>query len=270
MILPLRNRTIVLTRSEEQAEESAKKLEELGATVILYPTIKIEHKKYQSLLLKSFEKFNEYNYLIFTSVNAVKAFYHAVVENKIVLNLTSIKITAIGKKTAKICEDYGFKVDIIPEEFSAAGINAKLKDIVKPDDKILLPISELASNEISDELEKLGAKVERINSYGIEFPNEKVVKKAKEALYKTNPDLIIFTSPSTFRNFVKLENIRNLKQYFSNILLAAIGIVTKSAIEDEGLNVEIYPDIFTMDSLIEAIANYYDLQKKTESIGRGL
>ena len=65
---------IVVTRAEHQAQELADPLRKLGATVILLPVIAIGPPLDSEPLRYAAGHYNVYDWIIFTSVNAVTAF----------------------------------------------------------------------------------------------------------------------------------------------------------------------------------------------------
>lgn len=68
MIRPLKNKTVVLTRTVEQSAESAAAFTELGAKVIIFPTLEIvppsNWKSFDEIILDK----NKIDFIIFTSV----------------------------------------------------------------------------------------------------------------------------------------------------------------------------------------------------------
>jgi uroporphyrinogen III methyltransferase/synthase len=74
--------------------------------------------------------------------------------------------------------------------------------------------------------------------------------------------LFVFTSPSTFENFLQIANVKNPFQYFSRFNVAAIGPTTKEAIESRKVKVNILPDEFTINGLTKKIIDYYSNHKE--------
>lgn len=76
-------------------------------------------------------------------------------------------------------------------------------------------------------------------------------------LILTLTDLFIFTSPSTFENFIQIMDLNNPVNYFKKFDIAAIGPTTRSAIESKKVKVNIIPDEFTIDGLVKKVIEYY-------------
>ena len=116
-ILPLKGKTIVITRTIEQSRESAEAFIQLGAKVIIFPTLDIvppdSWKDFDDVILKE----KKIDFIIFTSAHAVKMFINRSHELDKKFNFGKIKIVAVGNKTASVCERLGLPVNIIPKFF---------------------------------------------------------------------------------------------------------------------------------------------------------
>ena len=257
---PLSNKTIVITRSAEQSESSINIFKNSGANVIQFPTIKITDPKSFDLFDNAVKRFDEFDYLIFTSANAVQKFFERINELHISLNYDKIKVVVTGSKTAEICKEKNIMVDFIPDEYSAEGIIENLKEGIK-NKKVFIPCSAIARKELSEGLTKAGAIVTKVPVYDVGIPDEYEIKKYVEELNKNNPDVFVFTSPSTFKNFLAIMKIENPKNYFKDFIVAAIGKTTETAIKEFDVNVNIVPKIFTMESLAEEIISYFEKLK---------
>src|SRR5919202_6035613 len=72
--LPLAGRTVMITRAREQAAEFAASLEGYGARVVSCPTIEIAPPESYAALDDAIENLFGYDWLVFTSANAVEHF----------------------------------------------------------------------------------------------------------------------------------------------------------------------------------------------------
>lgn len=252
----LKNKTIVLTRSGEQAVEPRKKLESLGANVITFPTIKIVPISVFNHFDTYAEKIKEFDYIVFTSENAVEYSIKRLRETKRELP-EDLQVVCVGKKTAEKCEEYGIKVDIVPADYSAEGLLKYFSDKDIVEKKFFIPSSAIARTELKMGLLQQKADVVQIPIYDAAMPDEDEIVKGKKQLEGKKIDLIIFTSPTTFNNFLKIMDIDKPSKFFKEIKIAAIGPTTASEIERAGLKVDISPSTFTMDDLIDAIIIFY-------------
>lgn len=252
----LSDKTIVLTRDKDQCFESGKWLHNLGARVICFPTIRIVPIDETSKLFSTMRS-TSFDYLIFSSLNAVSIFKD-LIQNTEHKNITDKAIIiAVGSKTKEICEQLGIKVDMIPENFSAKGILEMFEQYDLNNKNILIPSSIIARNELREGLTARNANVFPIPVYSTIMPEFSDIKNELLDVKESNVDLFIFTSPSTYNNYLKLADVEEPASYFEKSNIAAIGTITKSAIEDTGVKVDITPHQFTMNDLIDEIVKFY-------------
>ena len=255
---PLKNKVIVLTRSPEQITESSLLFDKLGARVVLFPTIKIIPPKSWEAFDESVKKLSSYNYLVFTSPNAVKMFTKRCRELNIETNYSSVKVAAVGKKTASLCVENNIPVHITPYKFTGKGIMQKLKGVDLTGQQFFIPKSAIGREELLLELKGAGAVVVTADVYDVGITSKEEVKEHILELAKQKPDVFIFTSPSTFENFLKIMDLTNPSEYFRGITIAAIGPTTKAAIEKQNVIVNVMPEEHTMEALNEELIKFYN------------
>ncbi|MDY3005539.1 hydroxymethylbilane synthase [Anaerococcus porci] len=230
---------IALTRDYESGIKDREMFEKLGFRTIIIPTIKIKPIN----LDKLDEKINEfsYDYLLFTSVNAVKIFFKRLTCKHDIRRLGQVKICAIGEKTKKEIENYHLKVEIIPKSFLGENLVEEMKKRVNKDDRIFFPHSNLSRAKIIDKLREI-ADLDEMVIY-----DNLVAKKIKDV--DLDFDAIIFTSSSTVNNFIKLYGKDSLK----DTKIFSIGEITSRTIRNYGLEVFKESKKQTVDSLVETI-----------------
>lgn len=255
---PLDGKTILITRSMGQSEENVGRLIELGAEVISLPTLKIVPPTSWSECDNAIKNFNEYELVIFTSQNAVDWFLRRLELFEKTDELKSKKIIAIGSKTEQKLNEFGFEIFFKPRKFSSEGLVDELKNIIQPGQKVLLPQSEIGNEFIKNELENYGVKVERVHVYNVDIPELEDVADQIRILNEREVDIFVFTSPSTFNNFLKLLKIDSPEEFFKDKVIAVIGPTTRKHIENFGLLVQIEPAKSTFEDLTEAIIKFYE------------
>src|SRR5262249_5994361 len=99
---PLRGKTILVTRTKAQSESITTQLECLGATVIHCPTIEIVPPTSWTQLDSAISCLHEYDWLVFTSSNAVRYFFARVSVSRTTESIGSgsQRVCAIGPATA--------------------------------------------------------------------------------------------------------------------------------------------------------------------------
>ena len=253
---PLFGKRVLVTRSREQASVLSEKLESLGAEAWEYPTIKIKEPEALAALDEAVANAGTYSWIIFTSVNGVKAFFQRLRAQKLdIRSLKEAKICAIGPKTAEALEERGLLVDVMPEVFRAEAVLEALQGRIQPGDKILLPRADLARLVLVDSLQQLGAQVDEVVAYQTVLADAADTQLLLEKLRAGEIHVLTFTSSSTVTNFLQL--IGDQRQLLEGITVACIGPITAETAKKNGLSVDICAEQYTIDGLVEAIQRYF-------------
>lgn len=262
-MLPLKNKTIVITRAVETSKESAEIFIQLGGNVITFPTLDIaapeSWDQFDSFILSK----TRIDFIIFTSAHAVAMFKKRLEELNFPFSYSRTRVVAVGNKTAALCEKFNIPVNIVPREFSSEGVIYELLKYRLSNKVIFIPRSAIGREELPKSLEELGAVIKAVPVYNVTVPSDEVINYYKGLLDKSKPDVFIFTSPSTFENYLQINKITDPEKYFNGADVAAIGPTTRTAIELKNVRVQIMPDEYTIEGLAKAILKFY---KKNEDI----
>ncbi|MDH3267365.1 MAG: uroporphyrinogen-III synthase [Ignavibacteria bacterium] len=260
--LPLKGKTIVITRTIEQSRESAAALINLGANVIIVPTLEIvppsNWSKFDSIVAHP----DRIDFIIFTSIHSVQMFSKRIQEIGALINYNQTKVVAVGNKTSAYCHKNNISVNIVPDKFSSEGVIEALSKYNLKNKVVFIPRSAIGREELPMGLKELGAIIKSVPVYNVAIPSGDNLKQSLQQLDSSHLDLFIFTSPSTFENFLQIANIKNPFQYFSRYNVAAIGPTTKEAIESKKVKVKILPDEYTINGLTNKIVEYYSNSKE--------
>ncbi len=257
---PLFGKRIVVTRAREQASDFVARLTELGAECIEFPTIGIVPPEGWEHLDRAIQSLERYQWLVFTSVNGVKFFFDRLEAlGKDARDLGSVKIGAIGPKTAEEIRKKGIRPDLVPDEYRAeAVVEAFRSRNVGGGCRMLLPRGAEAREVLPRELEKMGVEVEVVEAYRTIKPlGEK--NHVKELLEKGGIDMVTFTSSSTVNNFVEIleEDKDQVAGWLNKTAVACIGPITARTAAEKGFTVSIVPAEYTIEALTEAILGYF-------------
>ncbi|PID46303.1 MAG: uroporphyrinogen III synthase [Proteobacteria bacterium] len=107
----LQGRTIVITRPAHQASAISQRLQERGAHVVRFPLLDIAEPMDVVRCHQQLSTLSRYDYLIFTSPNAVEYAFAKLPEAL----PPSLNIAAVGKKTAEALACHGVSVSIVPD-----------------------------------------------------------------------------------------------------------------------------------------------------------
>ena len=244
---PLFGKRILVTRARAQASGFADCLETNGAEVIQFPTITIQ--PIENIDIPAPDK---YDWVIFTSVNAVQIFYERLRENgKDTRAFGGTKICAVGPKTVEALNDIGIQPDFVPMHSRGSAIAAEMENV--SDQKILLPRAKIATADLPNGLREKGAVVDDVSLYDTVKAASKNRDEIEADLLNGRIDLVTFTSSSTVTNFLEVFPAHTPAVLLTNVQIAVIGPETQKTAIKHGMQVDIVARQATIESLVEAI-----------------
>jgi uroporphyrinogen-III synthase len=264
---PLEGKRVVVTRSVEQARDLMARLENMGATVLLFPAVSFSEPSDTAELDRAIRSLVAFDWILFTSANAARFF--AARCRKLGVEPSqegNYLCAAVGPATASAVAAEGFSVDYVAQEFLGASLAQELSASLGGK-KILLPRSERARPDLPDALRAVGAEVTEVVAYhtgGVGVIDPGVMRAIREA----QVDVISFFSPSAIENMRADLGEEVLSRLGARAALAAVGPVTAAALRSAGLPVAIEAPFATAESMAAAIANYFS--RSTDSKARAL
>jgi len=259
---PLFGKRVVVTRSRDQASVFAEMLIDRGATTIEFPTIDVVPPASWAELDSALQMIDTYDWIIFTSANAVKYFMERLRGlGKDLRILKGVNICTVGPKTAEVLEQFGLRADLIPAEFKAEGVVAALGGVAVKGRKFLIPRAKVAREIIPDKLREQGADVTVATAYENVRPTADV-DRVKKLFEEKKIAAVTFTSSSTVHNFVEILGQKEYKKLVDGVAVACIGPVTAKTAEEYGLKTDIMPNDYTIPALVDAMGDFF--QKKTQ------
>ncbi|MDR1946147.1 MAG: uroporphyrinogen-III C-methyltransferase [Desulfovibrio sp.] len=254
---PLFGKGVVVTRAREQASETAALLEELGAEVILFPTVEIVPLDDYSEVREALRGLAHYDMIIFTSVNGVKHFWEQLRRTGLDARaLAGIELVCIGPATARALNGHGLEVDFLPENYVAENVAEGILEVYADriaDMRILLPRARIARDALPKILGARCVAVDVLPLYET-VPAEGRRDEVLEKLASGDIHCVTFGSSSTVENFLKLIPAETLRGY-PQIRFACIGPITASTLEKAGLPCHIMPREYTIPALVRALAD---------------
>jgi uroporphyrinogen-III synthase len=250
-MLALQNKRILVTRTRHQASDLAARLEALGATPLLIPTIEIVPPETYASLDAALAQLERYDWLLFTSANAVEVF-----EQRRNPSLTPRRIGVIGPATARAVEGIGLHTDLIPPRYVAESLAEALTSDASGA-RILLVRAADARDTLPEMLAAAGAVVTVAEAYRNRVPQDSVPALRQLFRLPVNyPDAITFTSASTVRNLIALLEAASLILP-PGITLASIGPITSQALRDLGCSAHIEAAEPTIPALVQSLTDYF-------------
>jgi len=257
MQLSLQGRTIVLTRDLRQSAGLKKKIEAAGGRVILFPVLRIVPVDDTREIDEAIQRPGYYDWIIFTSANAVRFFFRRI--NELNVRLPALKIAAVGKSTADALQSTGIKIDLLPGEFSSTGLLKEFQKMDMSGKRCLIPASALARDDLAQGLLNMNAKVHKISVYQTIANPDAPLEFLKNEMEAGRVDCITFFSPSAVENFLSLTGSNILQRSGAGqITLAAIGQTTAGALNRHRLHAEIIASESSEERLVEELCHYFE------------
>jgi len=243
----LAGRTVVVCRSAMQAGPLTAALYGLGSHVVRLPLVEIVvPEDGGSALARATERLAEYDWVVLTSANGVRALIGSQALPDWPPNT---RIAVIGSATAAAVRAAGLIVDFQPREATARDLAEALPirtGSAEAEDggvRVLAPLAELAGPEITSILAARGARVDVVTAYRSVTPEHsvEVMASAREA------DAVLIGSGSTIDRLVDALGVDSLPA-----CLIAIGPATAESVRRHGLEVAAIADPHDDAGLIAA------------------
>lgn len=252
--LPLFGRRIAITRSREQGSELRNKLEALGAEVLELPLIQVSAGADKQTLADIFLEFGSYDWIVFTSANGVKYFFHEY--NRLfddIRSLGLLRFACIGDATAKAIAANRIKIECQPPKATAEDLADALIATESLDSaKVLVVAGNLNRDVLVTKLEAARAIVDIFPVYKTE-KTDLAHEPAAENFRQKGADAILFCSSSAVQNFTDQAAALQLDAEAKRPLAGSIGPQTSETMKKVGLPIAFEAKTPSLDALVEAL-----------------
>lgn len=253
---PLHGKRILVTRAREQASGLVDLLRAKGADPVEFPVIRIAHLTDCSALDTALRNLTEYDWAVFTSINAVPI----IAERLRALDLDArafhkTKIAALGPATAQALREHlGLRADFVPAEAVAEAMLAQWPEADLTGKRLLFPRAKEAREILPEQFTARGAVVDLIPVYETLFDGEGA-DDIRRLLQEGRVDAVTFTSASTVHNFAQAVATpsQTPKALVGTTPLVAIGPVTADAARAFDLTVQCVAEDHTIPGLVAAL-----------------
>jgi uroporphyrinogen III methyltransferase/synthase len=255
---PLMGKKIVVTRARDQAGQLTALLESSGAEVIELPFIEVQPDINPKLITEILAGIAIYEWIIFTSVNGVKAFFDIFYKAfDDIRCLGPMRIAAVGAATAREIESHHLKVDLIPEKANGdALVDTFIKDEGIESIQMLVVTGNQNSESLVQRLEtEGGAIVDTLPLYKTSKTDLSEHPAAKR-FRKEGADAVLFTSSSTVKSFIDQAASLRLEPDAKKPAFGSIGPVTTKTLKELGLPVGFESEHASLDHFVSATTKH--------------
>ncbi|WP_433470153.1 uroporphyrinogen-III synthase [Spirillospora sp. CA-128828] len=254
---PLFGWRVLVPRTKEQAASLSDQLRGYGAVPDEVPTISVEPPRTPQQMDRAVKGLvtGRYEWVVFTSTNAVKAIREKFVDYGLDARaFAGLKVAAVGEQTAAALVAFGIQPDLVPSgEQSGEGLAREwppYDEDLDPINRVLLPRADIATDVLIARLTELGWECEDVTAY-------RTVRAApppapiREAIKGGGFDAVLFTSSSTVKNLIGIAG-----KPHNVTVIAVIGPQTAKTAEEYGLRVDVMAEKPSVSALAEALAEY--------------
>ncbi|MBN2450453.1 MAG: uroporphyrinogen-III C-methyltransferase [Lentisphaeria bacterium] len=249
---PLFGRTVVVTRARTQASVLACELRNLGARVLRFPAIASAPAEDPTPLRLASADLSSTDWIVFTSPNAVEAFFDALdASGGDARRLGNCAIAVTGPATAEALRPHGIRPDLLPPKATAAALaRALIEHGDLTGKRILLPRSQIAPDLLPERLRQAGADVLDVVAYRT-LPTDPD-PDLLEAFRGNGVHAVVFTSSSTVRNFADILR-RELGHLPDAVAGFSIGPETSRTAAEVGIPIVAEAEEHTIPGLVATL-----------------
>jgi uroporphyrinogen III methyltransferase/synthase len=249
---PLFGKRVLVTRPAHQAADMARRLEELGAVPILLPAIEVQAPANWSTVDDALSRLASFQWLVFTSTNGVQFFLGRLrATGRDLRALGSLRLAAIGQRTAEALRSYHLEPDLVPAVFRSEELAAELRDKVAGQ-RVLLARADRGRDVLPEALAAV-AEVEQVAVYrqaNVVEPDPAVL----DALRRAEIDFVTLTSPAIARAFLGgLDAACRNRLQKGEVKVVTISPVTSAAVRELAIPVAAEAAVFTAEGIVATL-----------------
>lgn len=253
----LAGKRVLVTRTRAQASSLAEALRAEGAVPVLFPAIEVQRRADPAAVDTAISRlvFGEYEWVVFTSENAVAVWFDLLAERGHDARAFALtRICAVGPATATALATHGLRADLVPPEASGDGALLALLEAGASTSNVLLPRAEGARAALPDGLRAAGAQVDEVTLY-LAAPPAEVPAGALARIRAGEIDAVTFTSSSTVRNLMTV--LGGDVSTLGRAVVACIGPQTAQAAVEAGLPPTVVAEQASVAGLVDALRAHF-------------
>lgn len=249
----LSGKVIVLLRAAGQGGALAAELRALGATLLEVPVIAIAPPEDPAPLRAAIERLDGFDWIAFTSPNAVSAFLDAC-ERHAPDRPVRVPIASVGPGTSARVREAGLAVAVEAKDSLQEGLAHVLAERGVKGRKVLVPQSAIARDALAKALAAAGAAVTVVTAYRT-IDGEADVTPLVTALDAGSVDAICFTSASTASNLARRIGEASFARRLASgrPVAASMGPIASAALRELGVGRVVEAREHTARGLVEAV-----------------
>jgi uroporphyrinogen-III synthase len=221
-------RWVVVTRAESVGGPLSAELDSLGLPVLLWPAVTVTAAD-PGPLYEALGDIQGFDWIVFASRHAVVA-----VIERLPTAPAGVRIAAIGQATARVLQQRGWTVHLLPPEANAAELVSAFERLpLAPGARVLYPASSRALPTITAGLTRLGAEVLQLEAYRT-APTSLDVEGCRAWIERQLIGAVTFASPSAVEELENALGRESLGRLLDRARAVAIGPTTARELTARG------------------------------------
>jgi uroporphyrinogen-III synthase len=212
----------------------ARALEELGARVIVWPKLDIDHLEDCLELDEAIENLFGYDWLILKNQTAAEYFLRRFERSHDAGELDELKILTIGERTHQALCEKQFHVDLVAGR--STEVHAAVQSYVGNLNglNLIIPAANPGRDAIGQQMEESGARVDTVLSYRT-CANPDELVKLSALIAGGGIDFVAFAEPAGVEEFASLFDTDDLSRLLAGVGVGCLDESTRKAARGYGV-----------------------------------
>ncbi len=201
----------------------------------------------EDVLEQTVRSIQSYQWIVFTSRNAIDLFFRAVRNENIDMRaFCHVKFAVVGRGTKEYLEQFGFYADYMPDEFTTESLAKGLSLVVKAREHVLIPRAKQGSQRLTEILQEANIEYTDLSIYDVKAEQSKVSDL-------NGLDFLTFESGSGVRGFFETDPEEKIKILNHSVYPVCIGHVTSEVLKEYGVTRALVAKDYTADGICEIL-----------------
>jgi uroporphyrinogen-III synthase len=253
----LAGKRIVITRAATQSEAMARELSARGAIPVVLPLVSFADPDDLSPLDAAITRIDQFDWMILTSAQAVRALVKRGEELKssLIGAESRLRIATVGPVSAEAARSAGLPVEYVAKTHTGRALAEELGNQLRGA-KVLLPRSDRANPDLPAALKRHGAQVTEVIAYRTLKPTGADQEKLRE-IAEGEADAVLFFSPSAVHYFAEVFGGEQLRSLEDKLAITAVGPVTANALREAGVQRTVLAGETAAAAVVEALEKHF-------------
>lgn len=239
-----------ITATKALQQKMVKGFDSMGMEAVSVCDMQLVRTEQIERLRQEMEQLEEYQWIIFTSQNAVTIFFEELRHSGVdIRSLGKTRFAVLGSGTADKLREYGIMADFIPSRYTVSVLAREFAQVVKSGEKVLIPRAVQGSPVLTEVLKEHGIVFQNLAVYDVKGCLTENIQMLDRL------DYLVFVSASGVQAFFQMLQERKVSLPDS-IQIACIGDITGRKLEECYGQADVVANANDVEGLFDAIRRY--------------